>query len=218
MHIHSKNGVVDFLSNENGLYVVTVKCSEYRQGKKIGEVRRDYQVFVQDCPPATIPKLSFLAQSRVLKDSSEVMDINNNYKKLTFFAQDSATELSFEAYPLNFNANYTFEYSPKFVKNYLDSAFSYFTWKDCSFSDTNKVNKVRIVVKNKTCPQAQKDTFLLKFKVNLPANQPPVIYPSVYSIEKPICKSFGYTIFYHCPYRFCSYKTRFVPCISGRFF
>src|SRR5690606_26499843 len=39
-----------------GLYVFAVKCEEFRNGIKIGEIRRDFQMLVlTDCPPATKP-------------------------------------------------------------------------------------------------------------------------------------------------------------------
>lgn len=42
----------------SGLYVFAVKCEEFRDGEKIGEVRRDFQMFVVDeCPIATPPKI-----------------------------------------------------------------------------------------------------------------------------------------------------------------
>lgn len=43
-------------SISNGLYVFAVRCEEFRDGVKIGEVRRDFQMLVQEaCPEAEPP-------------------------------------------------------------------------------------------------------------------------------------------------------------------
>jgi len=43
------NGVVKVISQFTGLYVFTIQCDEYRNGIKIGVVRRDFQLLVIDC-------------------------------------------------------------------------------------------------------------------------------------------------------------------------
>jgi hypothetical protein len=40
-----------------GLFVFAIKCEEFRDGVKIGEVRRDFQIFVLDCGKAVPPKI-----------------------------------------------------------------------------------------------------------------------------------------------------------------
>lgn len=43
-------GYLTLTPSEAGLYVFAVKCEEYRDGEKIGEVRRDFQMLVVQCP------------------------------------------------------------------------------------------------------------------------------------------------------------------------
>jgi gliding motility-associated-like protein len=43
------SGVLTVNANALGLYVFTVQCEEYRNGKRIGTVRRDFQLLVIDC-------------------------------------------------------------------------------------------------------------------------------------------------------------------------
>jgi hypothetical protein len=40
-----------------GLFVFAVKCEEFRNGEKIGELRRDFQMFVVNCKIAAPPKI-----------------------------------------------------------------------------------------------------------------------------------------------------------------
>ncbi len=45
-------GIINGTANILGLFVVGIKCEEYRDGVKIGEIMRDYQYHVIPCPPA----------------------------------------------------------------------------------------------------------------------------------------------------------------------
>jgi hypothetical protein len=50
----SHAGIVTVKPTSPGLFAFSVKCEEYRGKIKIGEVRREYQIIVLDCPPAAI--------------------------------------------------------------------------------------------------------------------------------------------------------------------
>ena len=52
------NGLLTVKAKNQGLYVFAVRCEEYRNGVKIGEVRRDFQLLVLDvCPVADPPQI-----------------------------------------------------------------------------------------------------------------------------------------------------------------
>lgn len=51
----SPEGLLTVTPTQQGLYVFGVLCEEYRDGVKIGELRRDFQMFVLDCPQAVPP-------------------------------------------------------------------------------------------------------------------------------------------------------------------
>ena len=52
------DGFLTATPSQQGLYVFAVKCDEYRDGEKIGEVRRDFQMLVVDvCPRAEPPQI-----------------------------------------------------------------------------------------------------------------------------------------------------------------
>lgn len=54
----SPDGLLTVTPTLQGLFVFAVKCEEYRDGVKIGEVRRDFQLAVVDgCGPAEIPRI-----------------------------------------------------------------------------------------------------------------------------------------------------------------
>ncbi len=54
----STDGFLTATPSQQGLYVFAVKCEEFREGIKIGEVRRDFQMLVVDvCPRADPPNI-----------------------------------------------------------------------------------------------------------------------------------------------------------------
>ena len=53
--VNQQTGKLSVTADRLGLFVFAVQVSEYRNGVKIGEVRRDFQLLVVDCPPAVTP-------------------------------------------------------------------------------------------------------------------------------------------------------------------
>ena len=54
----NSEGFLTVTPSEEGLFVFSVKCEEFRDGIKIGEVVRDFQLFVIDCPdPGYAPEI-----------------------------------------------------------------------------------------------------------------------------------------------------------------
>jgi len=61
--IDARTGVLRMTAGRSGLFVFAIECREYRRGKFLGRVRREFQVFVRDCPQNTPPRIA-------LRDSS----------------------------------------------------------------------------------------------------------------------------------------------------
>jgi hypothetical protein len=55
LQIDPKYGELSVRASEVGLFTFTVLVEEYRNGERIGACRRDYQLFVFDCPPGIPP-------------------------------------------------------------------------------------------------------------------------------------------------------------------
>lgn len=49
LSVDPSNGRISVVADQLGLYVFTVQCEEYRSGKRIGLVRRDFQLLVIEC-------------------------------------------------------------------------------------------------------------------------------------------------------------------------
>lgn len=55
LRIDPRSGELSVTATSLGQYAFAVKVEEFRGGQKIGEVRRDFQLLVVDCPTATPP-------------------------------------------------------------------------------------------------------------------------------------------------------------------
>jgi len=59
LNINPQTGVLTFNPSQLGVFLFGIKVEEYRNGVKIGEVRKDYQFNVQDCPVNRKPVVGF---------------------------------------------------------------------------------------------------------------------------------------------------------------
>ncbi|WP_439414836.1 gliding motility-associated C-terminal domain-containing protein [Larkinella sp. GY13] len=55
LQVNAETGVLTVTASQVGLFAFAVLCEEYRDGKRIGSVRRDFQLAVVDCPNNTPP-------------------------------------------------------------------------------------------------------------------------------------------------------------------
>lgn len=62
--IDAQTGQLSVTANKLGLFVFAIRVEEYRNGEKIGEVRRDYQFLVVDCPSVIPPETTIGIQNQ----------------------------------------------------------------------------------------------------------------------------------------------------------
>lgn len=73
----SKDGLLTATPRTQGLFVFAVKIDEYRNGEKIGESRRDFQMLVVDaCPQAEPPKITGKKSTDISFTYSENMTVS----------------------------------------------------------------------------------------------------------------------------------------------
>ncbi|GAB2768783.1 hypothetical protein GCM10027275_09270 [Rhabdobacter roseus] len=58
LRLDAQTGTLTLTPNQTGLFVFRVVAEEYRAGQKIGEVHRDFQLLVIDCPDDNPPPVS----------------------------------------------------------------------------------------------------------------------------------------------------------------
>ncbi len=106
----SQNGLLSMTPSQTGLFVFAVACEEYRNGVKIGETVREFQIMVLDCGGNTAPEAKLkLIDNEEFYDASDVMIIEvnaiNKCTKLQVTDVDNNTAIKAKVTGLNFDAS-----------------------------------------------------------------------------------------------------------------
>ena len=76
----NQNGILKVTAGNIGLYVFTIQCEEFRSGKRIGLVRRDFQLLVIDCstdtpePPVVMFKTQKVSEVKFCPENPAVLE------------------------------------------------------------------------------------------------------------------------------------------------
>ncbi|MCC9167483.1 gliding motility-associated C-terminal domain-containing protein [Pontibacter harenae] len=196
MNIDKQTGRLTVMPLSRGLYVFGVRCQEFRNGVKIGEVRRDFQLLVKSCP--TNEKPVVLAQKQGTKSfysQNEVLTINPNGDrciKILFTDPDPNEPLVLTARPVNFtnNASYSFQGRTSGTVNAggaTDTLTATICFEEC-FDTDEKVFLLDLIVRDDGCSLPKQDTVRVSFVIDPLADAPPNIALStntrVYEIEE----------------------------------
>lgn len=105
----SDKGILKVNPSFEGLFVFAVKCEEFRNGVKIGEVRRDFQMLVIAChepgsPPAAMIKTAGSETPSSDIDTLRITGSGEGCFQLYVTDPDSPEKITLRAYPVNFNA------------------------------------------------------------------------------------------------------------------
>ncbi len=176
----TKDGLLRVTPAEEGLYVFSVKCEEFRDGEKIGEVIRDFQLFVVDCPPPG-NKPQILAKA---PGSNQFLpDIDNvtiNYGEDTCFEiivndGDSSEFIRVRAVAVNFSdsLNNSLSINSGFITNPDDTLKFEFCLPQCINEGSYDPAIVDLLVYDNRCPQSLIDTLRISATVNQPDNAIP---------------------------------------------
>ena len=110
INIDKKTGRLTVQPDHVGLFVFGVRCQEYRNGVKIGEVRRDFQLLVKACRLNTAPIVSAITDggTTTYKEGEliKITPTSSRCIKVYFTDPDNEETLSLTAKPVNFNNNY----------------------------------------------------------------------------------------------------------------
>ncbi|MBS0000350.1 MAG: gliding motility-associated C-terminal domain-containing protein [Cyclobacteriaceae bacterium] len=185
----SRDGLLTVVPSESGLFVFSVLCEEYRDHVKIGEVRRDYQMLVIDCPdPGARPKLSVKTPgSDLFTDAPDTLRFTSEEEKCYEFVvkdSDGAENLEFRISPVNFRAdlNESLSILSAGFDGPGDSVIFEFCFPECPFL-TGKPQIVDIIAADDACPLPLLDTIRLVVYIDPPANSLPRFDTLVHSME-----------------------------------
>ncbi|MCU0418327.1 MAG: gliding motility-associated C-terminal domain-containing protein [Cyclobacteriaceae bacterium] len=194
----SRDGLLTVTPTLQGLFVFAVKCEEYRQGEKIGELRRDFQMLVQDaCPVAEPPVIAgkraadvaFLFRDRMnvtfapnTPDAERCIQVRVSDPDASK-ADDNFTErIRLRVVPLGFRARdlSSVTIGPQSTAILQNGSTREFTicFPECSFVPGGAY-EIGVIAQDDACTLPLSDTLRVRVTVLLPPNQKPQFTPDV---------------------------------------
>ncbi|UOQ51494.1 T9SS type B sorting domain-containing protein [Hymenobacter cellulosivorans] len=170
LSVNRFSGRLEVRPSQLGLFVFGIKCSEYRKGIKISEVRRDFQLQVIDCPRNTKPEVKVLlpGSNQPYQPGRDVLQLgpsNGRCLKLRFTDPDPTSRLSLSIRPVNFTAPLpTFTVSQGMVRTTgaPDTLFSELCFSKC-LDTKGRVYLLDVIVADNGCSLPKRDTVRLAF-------------------------------------------------------
>ncbi|WP_162053437.1 gliding motility-associated C-terminal domain-containing protein [Pontibacter pamirensis] len=167
-----------------GLFVFGVRCQEFRNGVKIGEVRRDFQLLVKDCLDNETPQVSALVPgSTKLYQEGQVLRISatdSRCIKVLFTDPDKDEQISIAAQPVNFNNSYFSLSNESGVVNggNQEEVLEALLCLDKCFDTKGGIYLLNLIVSDNgdnACSLPKQDTLQLSLLVEPVPNHPPGI-------------------------------------------
>ena len=170
--INQQSGKISFTANKLGLYVFAIKCEEWRNNVKIGEVHRDFQIEVVNCQ-INQPPIGYVknVDNTKLADNDlitvKVSDsrcfnllLGDNFTNTT----ENTSNLKIRILKTNFDLSLV-SLSPvsgTVTKN-ADSLISKLCWRNCAQNPPGQTFNAVFVVSDEGCPFPQTDTIRARF-------------------------------------------------------
>ena len=167
-----------------GLFIFGVRCIEYRQGEKIGEVHRDFQLLVLTCPPNARPAVAVLpgttGPTRYVpgRDTLRFGPGGNHCVRVRFSDPDLNSRLTLAVRAVNFTGPMpsftTASAGTVHAAGQPDTLSSTLCFPDCLDSH-GRVWQLDVIVADDGCSLPKRDTVRLTFVALPPPSGPPTV-------------------------------------------
>ncbi|TGE24526.1 gliding motility-associated C-terminal domain-containing protein [Hymenobacter aquaticus] len=180
--VNRATGRLQVRPNQLGLFVFGIKCSEYRDGEKISEVRRDFQLQVIDCPRNSEPTMSVFSAgaTKAYQPGVDVLKLEPGKSRcltLRFTDPDPDSRLTLSLYPVNFTAplpSVSLLQGTVHKPGAPDTLVSQLCFPSCT--DTKgKVYLLDVIVADNGCSLPKRDTVRVAFTAVPDPNSPPQV-------------------------------------------
>tara|TARA_B100000579_G_scaffold275022_1_gene227247 strand:+ start:714 stop:3353 length:2640 start_codon:yes stop_codon:yes gene_type:complete len=178
----SESGFITVTPSEVGLYVFSVKAEEYRNGVKIGESRRDFQMLVVDgCNPPDPPeaRVKIPGQTDFYKEDDTIFYVASQPKCFDLFVTDDVgTNVTLSAESVNFeggvnnDVSQIFSFNKGTINSSQDTLSVQVCVSDCPYVQ-NKPFLIDLIASDDACPLPQTDTVRVTIIVEPPTNKDP---------------------------------------------
>ncbi|GAB3638051.1 hypothetical protein GCM10027422_36410 [Hymenobacter arcticus] len=184
LSIGRRTGRLAVRPTAKGLFVFGVRCQEFRNGEKIGETRRDFQLLVTDCAKNTAPSLTLLPNPtrntlyRPGRDTLRIAPGRPQCVRLRFTDPDPNSQLSLSLRPVGYAGPLpTFTTATSgtvHTAGQPDTLVASLCFSDCT--DTRgKVAYIDVLVADNGCSLPKHDTIHVAFIGTPPPNAPPTL-------------------------------------------
>lgn len=201
IQLNSRTGEVTFVASEIGLFVFSVTCEEYRNGQKIGEVRRDYQLLVIDCPTNQTPIVSLedSETSATYREGDTLYVRSQEARCFNIFVTDpdGNEPINLQIRNLNVGDNGpSLSVANGMLVNPGEPIQSELCWSECNFTPPNEVFVFEIIAFDDGCPLPQTDTLTVTLVAIPEPNEIPEITTSLgtNSVEVIVEEDLSFTI------------------------
>jgi gliding motility-associated-like protein len=190
--IDAHTGRLTVRASNLGLFVFGVRCSEYRRGVKIGETRRDFQLYVLNCPTNTAPTLQMHLAGSTLnyrpgRDTLRLVPGGPRCLTIRYTDHDANSTLTMTSRPVNFTVPaVTFTTTATgTVRAATDTLTTTLCFPECT--DTKgKVYLLDLIVADNGCSLPKHDTLRVAFTATQPPNAAPVLTTSFPPAPLPV--------------------------------
>ncbi|RAK69523.1 hypothetical protein DLM85_01275 [Hymenobacter edaphi] len=185
--IDARTGRLTVRPTRLGLFVFGVRCAEYRRGVKIGETRRDFQLYVLACPLNAAPSVAVQLPGRPrayqpTRDTLRLLPGADHCVQLVFTDPNPSSQLTLTTRPVNFTASAA--NSPTFTAGTTsgtvrtagapDTLRATLCFPDCMDSQ-GKVFLLDLIVADNGCALPKRDTVRLAFTARPAVNRAPLL-------------------------------------------
>ena len=164
-----KDGLLTVTPDRSGLFVFSVKVEEYRNGDKIGETRRDFQMLVISCPPPGLkPEVQalFPEKGRYYQEDELMSFALEEEKCIRFYVKDrnENEKIRLRLRPVNFPVDLSdaLSLTEAQLASPEDSVAVDFCLPNCPYPD---IFYLDIIAGDNTCPLPLQDTLRLGLQI-----------------------------------------------------
>jgi hypothetical protein len=181
LRVNSKTGLVTCRASQVGLYVFSVLCEEFRNGVKIGEVRREMQLLVKDClfnsPPNIFVTDPLNGVSLKNEDTIHLVSSSriNCYKlKLTDAQQNQNVRFRVEPFSIITPQSIQKDTTVRIVMS-GDSVIVRFCIPPCALAPKSNPWKILLIATDNGCSQSLSDSLVLNLVIRKGPTLPPLL-------------------------------------------
>ena len=184
LRVDAQTGVLNVKPNKLGLYVFSVMVEEFRKGKRIGRMKRDFQLKVIECIFNSPPTVLVANQNskRIFKES-EVITLKKGEKRcfdILFTDPDLKQKITLSAKGVNIDAKKILLPSTINVEiTSKDTLKTAFCLDECIITKNNAPADFFITISDNGCPVPQNRAFRMRVQFEENQNTKPNITTSL---------------------------------------